>query len=120
VNDALHDAAASLQRACADNALAQSVRIVAVPSRYPQGSERQLLYTLTGIALGHGSLPYEHGMLTFNVGTAAAAWRAVAHGEPVTSRVLRIAGDGVQQPCTLEVPLGTPIADLVAAAGGYG
>ena len=120
VNDALDDAAASLHRACADNALARSVRIVAVPSRYPQGSERQLLYTLTGIALGHGSLPHEHGVLTFNVATAAAAWRAVVHGEPVTSRVLRIAGDGVRQPCTLEVPLGTPIADLVAAAGGYG
>lgn len=119
VNEQLPDAADALHRARAGNAAAASVEIVAVPAVYPQGGERQLVHTITGIALAHGTWTREHGVLTLNVATTAAAWRAVVHGQPLTSRVVTVAGGGVRQPRVLEVPLGTSIADLVAAAGGY-
>jgi electron transport complex protein RnfC len=53
------------------------------------------------------------------VGTAAALYRYLAFGEPVTSRVTTVTGDAIATPRNLDVRLGTPIADLVAACGGY-
>lgn len=120
VNASRADAAGSLREACARDPDAAGFDIVTVPARYPQGSERQLVYALTGIALPHGRRPHDEGLRVFNVATAAAAWRAVVRGEPLTARVVTLAGGGVRRPCTLEVPVGTLVADLVAFAGGYG
>lgn len=119
VNAALMPALSALHRARAANGDATDIEIVELPAHYPQGSERQLVYTVAGEALGADTLPRDRGVLVFNVATAAAAWRAVAHGEALVSRVVTVAGRGIREACTLEVPLGTPIADLVAAAGGY-
>lgn len=120
VNDVMHEAMAALRMACAANADAHHIEVTSVPARYPQGGERQLAFALTGIETAHDTLPRDRGVVGINVATAAAAWRAVAHGEALVSRIVTVAGAGVRQPCVLDVPLGTPIADLVAAAGGYG
>jgi electron transport complex protein RnfC len=53
----------------------------------------------------------------FNVGTAYSLYRAVELGEPVISRVVTITGH-VAQPGNFEVRIGTPLNDLIAAAGG--
>lgn len=115
IEDHMVDALAAVSAAAAGSA----VEVVAVPTRYPQGGERQLVCTLTGIEVGAGTTPRQHGVACVNVATAAAAWRAVALGEPLVSRVVSVAGRGVAAPCNLEVPLGALVADLVAAAGGY-
>ncbi|MCK9488259.1 MAG: RnfABCDGE type electron transport complex subunit C [Xanthomonadales bacterium] len=100
-------------------AVLQPLAIVPVSGRYPQGGERQLVHTLTGHALAAGRWPREVGVACVNVGTAAACWRAVASGEPLVERIVTVTGPGVRSPVNLVAPLGTPVADLVAAAGGY-
>ena len=52
------------------------------------------------------------GVQCFNVATAYTAWRAIAHGEPVLSRIVTLTGN-VEQPRNWEVLLGTPIKDLI-------
>ncbi len=95
------------------------VELVVVPTIYPEGGERQLIQVLTGQEVPRGGLPRDLGVLVQNVGTARAAWRAVAHGEPLVERVVTVTGPGVARPGNYVVPLGTPVAHLVAQAGGY-
>jgi electron transport complex protein RnfC len=53
------------------------------------------------------------------VGTAAALYRYLNTGHPVTSRITTVTGGAIATPRNFEVRLGTRIADLVAACGGY-
>src|SRR5690606_26118761 len=94
-------------------------QLVEVPTRYPQGGERQLIEVLTGLEVPRAGLPQDLGIVVHNVGTAAAAWRAVVHGEALVERVVSVTGPGVVQPANWRVALGTSIAELVAASGGY-
>lgn len=108
---------------CLQTALAAAgepdIRIVAVPSVYPAGGERQLIYALTGEEVPTQGLPIDVGIVCHNVGTADAVARALLHGEPLISRVVTVTGAGVREPGNLEVRIGTPIAELIAQCGGY-
>lgn len=93
--------------------------LVPVPTVYPEGGERQLIRVLTGLEVPRNGLPRDIGVLVHNVATAAAVWRAVDAGEPLTHRVVTVTGPGVDSPCNLEVALGTPVSTLIETAGGY-
>ncbi len=95
------------------------IRIAVVPTRYPAGGEKQLIYALTGEEVPSQGLPIDLGIVCHNVGTAAAVARAVHHGEPLISRIITVTGAGISQPCNLDVRIGTPIASLVEQCGGY-
>ncbi|MBW8366365.1 MAG: RnfABCDGE type electron transport complex subunit C, partial [Arenimonas sp.] len=96
-----------------------AVEVVAVPTVYPQGGERQLIQVLTGQEVPRGRLPRDIGVIVQNVATARAAWLAVTQGEALVSRVVTVTGPGVAQPGNFVVPLGTSVAHVVAQAGGY-
>ena len=120
VEDGMPEALAAAQAAA--DALPRDwprIEVVAVPTVYPAGGERQLLRVLTGAEVPRGGLPRELGAIVHNVGTAAATARAVLHGEALTSRIVSVTGRGVRAPGNFEVRIGTPVASLVAAAGGY-
>lgn len=114
MTEAIAACAAALERAGADE-----VTLVAVPTIYPEGGERQLIRVLTGMEVPRGGLPRDIGVLVQNVGTAHAAWQAVAHGQPLTHRIVTVTGPGVAEPGNWEVAIGTPISHLIAQAGGY-
>jgi electron transport complex protein RnfC len=109
----------ALQRALPTLDTQQRLTIVSVPTRYPAGGERQLIEALTGNEVPSLAKPTDIGYLCQNVGTAAALFRYLKSGHPVTSRVTTVTGGAIATPRNLEVRLGTPIADLVAACGGY-
>lgn len=108
---ALHSAL----QAAADPRLAISV----VTGRYPAGGERQLIELVTGREVPAGGLPADVGVVCQNVGTAAAVADWFLSGQPLVSRIITVTGGGVARPCNVEARLGTPVADLVALAGGY-
>jgi electron transport complex protein RnfC len=95
------------------------IRIAVLPAVYPAGAERQLLAAVTGREVPHDSLPPSIGLLCQNVATAAAVARLVRTGEPSISRIVTVTGSGVARPANLEARIGTPLAQLVAACGGY-
>lgn len=93
--------------------------LVTVPEIYPAGGERQLIQQLTGHEVPSLARPTDIGYLCQNVGTAVALGRFLRFGHSVTSRVTTITGGGIAEPRNLDVRLGTRIADLVDACGGY-
>lgn len=98
---------------------AAPVELALLPDRYPAGGERQLIHAITGDAVPDDGLPRDVGVLVHNVATARAAWRAVAHGEPLVSRLVTVGGDGVEGAATFECAIGTPMSALGDALGGW-
>lgn len=115
----MHIAWAALQAALEHVETVLPIKTVQVFNRYPEGGERQLIQALTGHEVPHDGLPQDLGLLVHNVGTAAAACQAVLHGRPLIERIVTVTGPGIAQPCHLRAAFGTPLRDLVAAAGGY-
>jgi len=91
------------------------IEVVAVPTRYPAGGEKQLIRVLTGIEIPYGKLGTHFGVQCFNVGSAYAVFRAVEHGEPLVSRVLTLSGN-MAHPGNFDVLIGTPIRELLPLA----
>lgn len=89
-----------------------------LPTRYPQGSEKQLIQAVTGREVAPGKLPVSAGCAVFNVSTFAAIFRAVRLGIPLTQRIVTISGEAIAEPQNFIVRIGTPFRDLIEAAGG--
>ena len=94
------------------------VELAVLPTRYPQGSEKQLIQSLTRREVPPGQLPTAVGCAVFNVSTYAAIYRAVRLGMPLIQRIVTISGEAIAQPQNFIVRIGTPFHDLVEAAGG--
>jgi len=87
-------------------------------TRYPQGAEKQLCQSITGRQVPPGALPSAIGCAVFNAVTAAAIYRAVTTGMPVTHRIVTVSGSGVKDPKNLLCPIGTPLHNVLDACGG--
>ncbi|WP_308527542.1 electron transport complex subunit RsxC, partial [uncultured Oscillibacter sp.] len=94
------------------------VELVVLPTRYPQGAEKQLIQAVTGRQVPSGGFPKDVGCAVFNIATCASVCRAVADGEPVLRRIVTVTGHGIKEPKNLIVPIGTPFAHAIEAAGG--
>jgi electron transport complex protein RnfC len=97
----------------------ERINLVTLGAIYPAGAERQLLATVTGIEVPFDALPTAAGLVCQNVGTAAAVSRLVRTGAPLTTRIVTVTGSGIRRPANLEARIGTPVAGLVEACGGY-
>lgn len=116
VEDNKPDAVAAIQSVI-DAAHIDSIFVEAVPTKYPQGSEKMLLMALFGVEIPSGALPVSLGMVMNNVGTLAALGQLLPAGQGLTERVVTIAGPGVSRPGDYRVPLGTPISFVLEWAG---
>ena len=93
------------------------IEMAILPTRYPQGAEKQLIYALTGREVPPGQLPASVGCAVFNVSTFASIYRAVRFGMPLTQRIVTISGEAIVQPQNFIVRIGTSFQDLIEAAG---
>jgi len=94
-----------------------NIEVVAFPTKYPSGGEKQLIEILTGKQVPSGGLPSDLGIVCQNVGTAVAIANAIDRGEPLISRITTVTGEAVNTPKNFEVLLGTPMAFLLQRAG---
>ncbi len=94
------------------------VELRRLPTKYPQGGERQLVLAAAGRVVPTGGLPLDVGVVVLNVGTAAALARAVVRGAALTHRVVTVSGEGIAQPKNLLAPIGASYRDLVDFCGG--
>lgn len=97
---------------------AEGIEVALVPTKYPQGSEKQLIQVITGKEVPSNGLPVHVGVVAHNIGTAVAVYRAIEHGEPLTSRYVTVTGSGVNQPRNLDVRIGTPMQALIEQCSG--
>ena len=110
IEDNKPEAVAAMQAAV--ERCGESFAVIPVPTRYPAGGAKQLIRVLTGKEVPASKRSPEMGVQCFNVATAYTAWRALAHGEPVISRIVTLTGN-VETARNWEVPLGTPFTDLL-------
>ena len=94
------------------------IELAVLPTRYPQGAEKQLIQALTGREVAPGQLPVSVNCAVFNVSTYAAICRAVRHGMPLIQRIVTISGEAIAEPQNFIVRIGTPFHDLIEVAGG--
>ena len=95
------------------------IRLCPLPARYPQGSEKQLIQTITGREVPPGGLPVDVKCVVMNDFTCWSISKAVKTGLPCIQRVVTVSGAGVKQPGNFLCRVGTPISVLIEAAGGY-
>ena len=118
------DAGAAMRAAIERLALERSdhpvtMEVVVTQTKYPQGSEKQLIQALTGRLVPQRGLPMHVGVVVQNVATAFACLEAVRNRKPVIERVVTVSGRGIATPKNLLVPVGTMIKPIVEACGGF-
>ena len=93
------------------------ISLLTLPTKYPQGAEKQLIYAVTGRQVPSGGLPAAVGCAVFNAATCKAIHDALYEGMPLIRRIVTVSGDIVMEPKNLMVPIGTPF-DLLSQAAG--
>lgn len=109
------DAIAHLQKLAA---AFKGIEIMPLKVQYPQGGEKQLIDAVIRRQIKSGALPISAGAVVQNVGTAYAVYEAVQKNKPLVERVVTVTGKAVKTPANLLVRIGTPVSNLIEAAGG--
>ena len=94
------------------------IRVHVLPSMYPQGGEKVLVYNTLGKIIPQGCLPIEVGVIVINVTTLAFIGEYLETGIPLIEKCITIDGSAVKEPKNVIAPIGTPISDLIESAGG--
>lgn len=106
----------ALTKACAQKA---KLEIFTLPDLYPEGDERVLLREILGIELQPGQLPSAVGATVENVETLKHIGEAIEERKPFIDKDLTVAGRVNKGSLVcMNVPLGTPVHELLARAGG--
>lgn len=109
------DAIASFMQIVEDD---PQISVAVLKVKYPQGGEKQLVDAVLKREVASGQLPVNAGALVQNVATVYAVFRAIKYGEPLTHRVITVAGQGVKNPGNYRVAIGTLLGHIIEFAGG--
>ncbi|MBE6861520.1 MAG: electron transport complex subunit RsxC [Ruminococcus sp.] len=90
-----------------------TIDIVTLPSSYPQGAEKVIIYNSTGRIVMEGQLPSDVGVIVLNISTVAFIYRYMQTGMPLVTRRLTVDGNAVGEPKNLNVIIGTPFRELL-------
>ena len=96
----------------------QGISVHPLKVKYPQGAEKQLIKALINREVPSGRLPLDVNAVVHNVGTAFAVYEAVQKNKPLFERVVTITGKLLAKPGNYFVRTGTPVRNLIEAAGG--
>ena len=110
------DAIGNMKRICKD---AENISVIPLETKYPQGSEKQLIDAVLGKKVPGGrGLPIDAGCVVLNVDTVSAIYRYASFGKPLISRIVTVSGECVKNPANFEVRIGTPMEYVLENAGG--
>lgn len=96
----------------------KQIEVQPLEVQYPQGGEKQLIQAVLDREVPSGGLPADVGVIVHNVGTTFAIYEAVQKNKPLVERVVTVTGKDVKQPSNFWVRIGTPVIELITAAGG--
>ncbi|BFU59695.1 electron transport complex subunit RsxC [Rodentibacter abscessus] len=96
---------------------ANDIDVRIIPTKYPSGAAKQLIYLLTGMEVPSGERSSSIGVLMQNVGTVFAIKRAVMDDEVLIERAITLTGDKIQKKGNYWVRFGTPIYHALTHVG---
>ena len=95
------------------------IEVVPLQVKYPQGGEKQLIDAVIGRQVpAPPAIPINVGAVVQNVGTAFAVYEAVQKNKPLFERIVTVTGKSVKNPSNFLTRMGTPMSQLIDAAGG--
>ncbi len=95
------------------------VIVKVLPSIYPQGGEKVLVYNTTGRLIPKGGLPLDVGAVVLNCTTLACIAEYIETGMPLTEKCVTVDGSCVKEPKNVIAPIGTPVQNLFDFCGGF-
>lgn len=116
VEDNKHDCIEILKALTKDE---PRILVKTLKTKYPQGSERQLIYATTKRAINSSMLPSDVNCIVNNVDTIVAIYNAVKEGKPLMERIVTVTGDAIRHPQNFRVHIGMSYEELVKEAGGF-
>lgn len=90
-----------------------TIDIVTLPSKYPQGAEKVIIYNTTGRIVMEGQLPSDQNVIVLNVSTVAFIYKYTKTGMPLVSRRLTVDGDAVGKPMNIRAVIGTSFREIL-------
>ncbi len=111
-------AAASMREMAATVGGELSVDVRILPTLYPQGGEKVLVYHTTKRKIPTGKLPIDVGCVVINCTTLAAIGEYLKTGMPLVRKCVTVEGGAVAKPENVEAPIGTSLHDLFEFCGG--
>lgn len=96
-----------------------SINVVKLKSRYPQGAEKMLIYAVTGRKVPPGKLPMNVGVIVMNVNTVSFISEYIKTGMPLIKRRVTVDGVAVKNPSNVEVLIGTQLSKVFEFCGGF-
>lgn len=102
-----------------DSDIDDSVKLMVLESKYPQGAEKMMVQSATGRRVPPGKLPADVGCVVMNVASVAFISRYLKTGKPLVSRSLTVDGSAIAEPKNVRVPVGTDIGEIIDFCGGF-
>jgi electron transport complex protein RnfC len=89
-----------------------NIYLKVLKTAYPQGGEKQLIYSTIKRKVPSGALPLDIGCVVHNVATSFAIYEAVYYGKPLIERMVTFAGDALVSPKNIWLKIGTTLREL--------
>lgn len=90
-----------------------------LPSIYPQGGEKVLIYHTVGRVVPEGKLPIDVGCIVLNSTTCAFIGKYLKTGMPLVEKCVTVDGSAIKEPKNVIAPIGAAISDVIEFAGGF-
>ena len=96
----------------------EKVSVATLPSLYPQGGEKVIVYNTTKRTIPEGKLPSDVGVMVVNVTSLATFASYARTGMPLVEKCITVDGSAISNPKNVIAPIGTPIRALIDHIGG--
>ena len=104
-----------MQALCANK---EGISVRVLPSLYPQGERKVLVYNVTGRIVPEGGRLPDVGCIVVNCTTVDVFTKYIKTGMPLVSRCVTVDGSAVKNPKNVIAPIGTPVRELFEFCGG--
>ena len=94
------------------------VSVLPLPSLYPQGAEKVIIYNTTRLVVPEGKLPADVGVLVINVTSLATLAKYVKTGMPLVEKCVTVDGSAIKEPKNVIAPIGASLREIIEFAGG--
>ncbi|MBQ7386883.1 MAG: electron transport complex subunit RsxC [Clostridia bacterium] len=95
------------------------VSVKSLPSTYPQGAEKMLIFNTTGLVVPEGALPADVGCVVMNVTSLAFIAKYARTGMPLVEKCVTVDGSAIKNPMNVIAPIGASIQSVIDFTGGY-